>query len=206
MGEKAAFMTDFEFIENELIGIGTEYEKYAIGMSEYMKNPHGIDRTIYGCSRRIVWLGKVLDALETIYNEVNPITKRIIQLVYKEGRDFNYVSDLLRITTKRISRQHVLIVEEVMEELGMAVDKTKCKRSERYIPTKIKTEVFERDNGECTLCGSDEKLHYHHITRFSDGGAHTVDNLKLLCVACHAEEHKDERSYHMLVKMAGGVE
>jgi 5-methylcytosine-specific restriction endonuclease McrA len=198
MGEKSRYMMDFEFIESEMIGIGIEYEKYAKGMSEYITNPEGIDRTVLGCSRRLHWLEKILDALEIIYNDVNSISKRIMIMLYKEGNSFNYISKRLKITNKRLVRQHTLIVDEVMEELGMISDKTKYEKTERYIPTKIKAKVFERDNGECTVCGSEEKLHYHHIFKFSDGGTHAVHNLKLLCVSCHAEEHKGESAYHML--------
>ena len=31
---------------------------------------------------------------------------------------------------------------------------------------------------------------------------HQLDNLKLLCVACHAKEHRNDKSFHMLKKAA----
>lgn len=74
----------------------------------------------------------------------------------------------------------------------------------REIPKLIKLVVWKRDKGKCSECGSKNKLHYHHIKRFSDGGLHTKDNIKLLCAKCHAEEHRNEPSYHMLKKMAEG--
>lgn len=65
----------------------------------------------------------------------------------------------------------------------------------RKIPAHIKREVFKKDNGMCTKCGSSKKLHYHHIKHFARGGKHEVDNLTLLCEDCHIEEHKEDRIY-----------
>jgi 5-methylcytosine-specific restriction endonuclease McrA len=72
----------------------------------------------------------------------------------------------------------------------------------RSIPKILRLEVWLRDKGKCTQCGAKDKMHYHHIKRFSDGGLHTKDNIKLLCAPCHAEEHKGEPSYYMLKKLA----
>jgi hypothetical protein len=69
---------------------------------------------------------------------------------------------------------------------------------DRTIASHVKNEVRKKCNDKCTKCGSKQKLHFHHIERFADGGQNTVENLTLLCASCHAEEHKGERVYHML--------
>lgn len=50
--------------------------------------------------------------------------------------------------------------------------------------------VLERDNGLCQLCGSvgDQK---HHIKFRSQGGDDRPNNLVLLCVMCHNQEHSN---------------
>jgi len=68
----------------------------------------------------------------------------------------------------------------------------------RNIPTRVKREVFERCDGKCSNCGSEEDIHYHHIKRFAAGGKHTVDNLTLLCSDCHIKEHEGERIYNAM--------
>ncbi|GGJ86072.1 hypothetical protein GCM10007063_05720 [Lentibacillus kapialis] len=74
----------------------------------------------------------------------------------------------------------------------------------RTIPKPVKVAVWSRDKGKCSSCGSDKKLHYHHIEHYADGGQNKVKNLTLLCASCHAEVHKNDKSYHMLKSMAEG--
>ena len=52
----------------------------------------------------------------------------------------------------------------------------------RLIPTHVKIEVWQRDNGKCVLCGSKENLHYDHDIPFSKGGTSLVaKNIRRLC-------------------------
>ena len=95
--------------------------------------------------------------------------------------------DTLKISANELKRIRLALagkVERVEEE--------------RAIPRVIKEDVYKRDKGACTKCGSKKNLHYHHIKKFSDGGLHSVDNIKLLCASCHAEEHKGESEYYLL--------
>ena len=55
----------------------------------------------------------------------------------------------------------------------------------RYIPAIVKKQVHQRDKGKCTKCKSSYKLEYDHIIPFSQGGATTVNNLRLLCFSCN---------------------
>lgn len=49
--------------------------------------------------------------------------------------------------------------------------------------------VRQRDFNCCVNCGAWRDLHIHHIRAISEGGTHHVDNLVLLCNACHSEAH-----------------
>jgi hypothetical protein len=53
---------------------------------------------------------------------------------------------------------------------------------DRQIPGDVQRQVYERDGGKCTQCGSLENLHFDHIIPFSKGGSSKVaSNIQLLC-------------------------
>lgn len=95
-----------------------------------------------------------------------------------------------------VKDRHIIQLRDIMN------GKSKEIVDDRMIPKIIKLKVWRRDKGKCSHCGSREKLHYHHIQHYAEGGMHTEENLTLLCATCHAEEHKGERAYHMLKKIA----
>lgn len=52
----------------------------------------------------------------------------------------------------------------------------------RVIPSSVKLEVWKRDGGRCTKCGSEDNLHFDHILPYSKGGSSLVAaNIQLLC-------------------------
>jgi hypothetical protein len=63
---------------------------------------------------------------------------------------------------------------------------------DRLIPSSVKLEVWKRDKGICTTCGSKDNLHFDHIIPFSKGGSSLVaQNIQLLC-ARHNLEKRDK--------------
>ncbi len=56
---------------------------------------------------------------------------------------------------------------------------------ERRILDEVKREVWRRDKGKCTRCGSRERLEYDHIIPLSKGGSSTTRNIELLCEVCN---------------------
>lgn len=66
-------------------------------------------------------------------------------------------------------------------------------RQRRSYDTKIWREAcLKRDDFKCTLCGSAEKLHVHHILEFADYPERRwdINNGKTVCVFCHEKIHK----------------
>ncbi len=61
----------------------------------------------------------------------------------------------------------------------------------RYIPAGVRRVVWSRDKGKCQFkdsvsgrrCESEHAVQFDHIHRFSDGGAHNPENLRLMCAA-----------------------
>ena len=52
----------------------------------------------------------------------------------------------------------------------------------RVIPASVKLRVWQRDGGQCVLCGEKDELHFDHVVPFSKGGSSLVaENVQLLC-------------------------
>lgn len=196
----------YDYVEQVLLSLGKDCR---IIESEFKSYENGIlksDKPLVFTVRRSRYLEHVKRCLEEIYNDVNDETRELIELLYMKGLGFKETAIKTGIKEERLYFRHNLLVEEMMILLGEVSEDESKKRiiRRRTIPTNIKNEVYERDNGRCVECHSEEKLHYHHIKRYARGGKDAVDNLILLCANCHAEEHKEESAYHLLKAMAKG--
>ena len=68
-----------------------------------------------------------------------------------------------------------------------------CSRTVGEFLHNWRSHVVNQDKCCCRLCGTDvvfQKIAYEldHIIPLSEGGKHTMENLRVLCVACHASE------------------
>jgi RNA-directed DNA polymerase len=72
------------------------------------------------------------------------------------------------------------------------LEELRKRRTKRMLFGKVK-ELWERQDGKCPNCnqgireGSD--WHKHHIQPKSQGGSNELDNLILVCSACHRQIH-----------------
>ena len=53
------------------------------------------------------------------------------------------------------------------------------------VPEAVRIEVWRRDGGRCSRCGSRENLEYDHIVPLAKGGSNTGRNVELLCEKCN---------------------
>ena len=58
----------------------------------------------------------------------------------------------------------------------------------RHISSKVRREVWRRDQGKCVECKSQRRLEYDHIIPVSKGGSNTVRNIQLLCEECNRKK------------------
>jgi 5-methylcytosine-specific restriction endonuclease McrA len=49
------------------------------------------------------------------------------------------------------------------------------------------SEVWTRDAGKCTVCGSMDDLEFDHVLPFSKGGSSPTENLRILCQKCNRQ-------------------
>lgn len=73
--------------------------------------------------------------------------------------------------------------------------------------------IYRRDKGKCSICGrnigrlrlwfrsieksglsNNAEVHIHHGIPISKGGSHDLNNLKALCMWCHAQRHPGNSS------------
>ena len=86
-----------------------------------------------------------------------------------------------------------LYLSESVETLHEFVDGTltinsKSENSRERIPDDVQMFVWNRDNGECVKCGTNENLAFDHIIPFSKGGSNTKRNLQILCDSCNSKK------------------
>jgi 5-methylcytosine-specific restriction endonuclease McrA len=53
----------------------------------------------------------------------------------------------------------------------------------------LRHEILERDSWRCQVCGSSSDLQVHHLKYRSKLGNDEADNLIVLCVRCHHQQH-----------------
>lgn len=68
------------------------------------------------------------------------------------------------------------------------------------MPPVLKKIIKKEYKGKCALCGSKKELQVHHKTHRKHGGTNAPDNLMLLCDLCHAEQHRGEPVYNLMIK------
>ena len=71
---------------------------------------------------------------------------------------------------------------ELAEDLDIEAAPPETLPHTRMIPSAVKLEVWQRDKGQCVLCGEKDNLHFDHDLPYSKGGTSlTAKNIRLLC-------------------------
>lgn len=86
-----------------------------------------------------------------------------------------------------------IVRERILETHGMPAplnDDASYKK--QPIPSKLRWDVFARDDYTCQHCGEkgsgNAQLHADHVNPESAGGPTTLDNLQTLCALCNAKK------------------
>ena len=66
----------------------------------------------------------------------------------------------------------------------------KRKKKSKKVPKELYDKVYNRDNGQCVLCGyGGEEVQLHHIHYGDHLRVHEEDNCVMLCEECHRTSH-----------------
>lgn len=89
--------------------------------------------------------------------------------------------------------------EQTAEQEEPPKKRKRRRKPKRKTDEQARADAISRDGGKCVECGATERLEVHHIRYKSQGGTDELDNLITLCACCHAEKHKEEPIYKLMV-------
>ena len=69
---------------------------------------------------------------------------------------------------------------------GLLIAEGKVRRT--AIPEIVKLIVYERDQGRCVRCNSNQNIQFDHIIPVAKGGSNTEENIQILCQKCNLEK------------------
>ena len=122
--------------------------------------------------------------LDNYFDSEDSEHKTTIKTAFEENPDKDEVTVQIPALIFGIQKQVTVFKNGISENLIKEADNRTKKRS-RKISQKVKDEVWNRDNGKCVECGSNEDLEFDHIIPHSKGGANTYRNIQLLCEPCN---------------------
>jgi hypothetical protein len=139
------------------------------------------------------------------YQEVEEVLHRQFELLYSDNKiDFNEalhkveLQDIFNVSYDQFEefKQHEVSLAIERGAIVQDLEITKYPKAAisdikpigRIIAKQVKDSVWNRDNGKCRECGSNEKLEFDHIIPFSKGGSNTYRNIQLLCEPCNRKK------------------
>lgn len=161
------------------------------------QSPKAVDQPMETTHGKLTQNGKFFQAAQEFQNgEPAELVK-----VYEKIKDgiwvYNGIFELIDSWTEKSENRKVFkfklrITDKTIDQKLNRVDELKEIDHNRMIPTSVKLEVWKRDQGKCTTCGSSDNLHFDHILPFSKGGTSLkAENIQLLC-ARHNLQKRDK--------------
>ncbi len=161
------------------------YEGHDHPKSASCANPKVVDQPQSTHTGRRTQNGKFFRAAKDTASGIRPPERvRVYEKIRPGIWAYNGVFHLVDAWTERDEFRTVckfkLVAVEGDDDLAQPVRLAAERR--RIIPSQVKLEVWQRDQGKCAVCGAIDELHFDHIVPFSRGGAsETAANVQLLC-------------------------
>jgi hypothetical protein len=169
------------------------YEGHDVPHSPDCSNPKEIDQKQYLPSGKLTENGKFYKAAIDYKNKKRlperlRVYEKIKQGIWSYNGVFHLIDSWQEESNGRMVFKFKLIAVVGEEDFNQPIPDDIVFR--RIIPTKVKLEVWKRDEGKCVKCGATEDLHFDHIIPWSKGGSsNTAENIQLLCGRHNLEKH-----------------
>ena len=113
-----------------------------------------------------------------IFQEIENLDEQVRTLINKDTKNKKYYEAFFQILMLS-SNDPILFKKRFFPNMRIR---------RNNISSNVKREVWRRDMGRCSKCGSREKLEYDHIIPVSKGGSNTSRNIELLCQSCNRKK------------------
>ncbi|AGH96639.1 HNH endonuclease [Pseudobdellovibrio exovorus] len=161
------------------------YEGHDINNRRNGPDPKTQDQPMYNPnSKTLTANGKFYEAAKNAVQGEKPELVRVYEKIKAGIWSFNGIFELVDANivnenNRKVFKFTLHITDKSLDEKSNNIQTLE---HNRMIPSQVKLEVWKRDGGKCTTCGSSDNLHYDHILPFSKGGSSLVaSNIQLLC-------------------------
>jgi hypothetical protein len=169
------------------------YEGHDVPRNE-SQSPKTVDQPMLSVNGRLTQNGKFFQAATNFQNgQAAELVK-----VYEKIKDgiwvYNGIFELIdawieKSDNRKVFKFKLRVAHKAIDQKQKRVEQVDIDHN-RIIPTSVKLEVWKRDKGKCTQCGSTDNLHFDHILPYSKGGTSLKSqNIQLLCVRHNLQKH-----------------
>ena len=175
-------------------GLTIQYEGHDVSKTPESPNPKLLDQPRVTKTGGLTQNGLFAGAVDDYKNgkrvaEIVRVYEKLFAGVWSEKGffkliDYSYEADS---SNRRVFR---FVLEEIEVEIAPeGLTENLSKPRTRLIPSLIKKEVWERDQGKCVICGASDELHFDHDLPYSKGGTSiTSQNVRILCARHNLEK------------------
>ena len=170
------------------------YEGHDMPCSAHTTDPKALNQPERTSSGNLTQNGLFHKAAQAhqVDNKTAPVRVRVYekikQGIWSYNGVFHLIDSWLEYSAGRQVFKFKLVAVEGEEDFSIPVPSHP--KTRRIIPTWVKLEVWKRDSGKCTKCGSVKDLHFDHIIPWSKGGSSsTPENVQVLCRKHNLQKH-----------------
>ena len=141
---------------------------------------YGLDECfgiVYLCFAVFFLMTTILQMTQMNQEEWDIITRKAVDLSIDQSFELS-----------EESKKFIMEMSTSYKQPNLGRFRLKSQKRSRFIKQNVKDQVWRRDEGKCTICGTQENLEFDHIIPFSKGGMNTYRNLQLLCQKCNSRK------------------
>lgn len=168
-------------------GITIEYEGHDVPKNDGVDVPKKFDQPYITKNGKLTQNGLFANSVDEYKvgkrgPEIVRVYEKLFDGIWSEKGFFKLIDySYEQVENKR--RVFKFILEETEMDISNGELKENILRPRsRIIPSIIKKQVWERDEGRCVICGARDELHFDHDLPYSKGGTSiTTENVRILC-------------------------